>query len=107
MEVVSHDVFASNSSGQVSSCRYVNGTPNVHECRWPSCTSQVMSVKCPDPKELVCLAVSHPLVAVGSQRFITFLDMRCGHIAKSVASADEAWGRTQHQTVVLALSFCL
>ncbi|CAI7861192.1 unnamed protein product [Closterium sp. NIES-53] len=52
----------------------------------------VSSIRCPDPKELVCMAVKSPLVAVGSQRFITFIDMRCGHVVKSIASADEGWG---------------
>eukprot|EP00897_Mesotaenium_endlicherianum_P003484 jgi/Mesen1/3163/ME000184S02227 len=43
-------------------------------------------------RELVCLALEHPLVAVGSQSFITFIDMRCGHVVKNIKSVDEDWG---------------
>ena len=85
-----HHGFKSRAAGKLD-------VPDSYESPRLSFTFQIMSVKCPDPKELVCLAVSHPLVAVGSQRFITFVDMRCGHIAKSVASADEAWGMIQCQ----------
>eukprot|EP00270_Netrium_digitus_P010863 TRINITY_DN3393_c0_g1_i1.p1 TRINITY_DN3393_c0_g1~~TRINITY_DN3393_c0_g1_i1.p1 ORF type:complete len:381 (+),score=20.54 TRINITY_DN3393_c0_g1_i1:161-1303(+) len=50
------------------------------------------TVECPETKELVCLAMEPPLVAIGSQNFITLMDLRCGHVLKKISSADSHWG---------------
>lgn len=53
---------------------------------------QITTVKLPYQKELVTLALMQPLAAVGSANHVTFVDMRCGHVAHSVESLDEGWG---------------
>jgi hypothetical protein len=55
--------------------------------------SQVNTVKLTYQKELVTVALMQPLAAIGSANHITFVDMRCGHIAHTVESLDEGWGK--------------
>lgn len=51
----------------------------------------IRTVDLPEKRELVCLAMDHSLVAVGSQSYIAFVDIRCGHV-KTFKSADGNWG---------------
>ncbi|GAQ78720.1 Notchless-like WD40 repeat-containing protein [Klebsormidium nitens] len=58
----------------------------------PHVMESITTVKLPYQKELVTLAVMQPLAAIGSANHVTFVDMRCGHVAHSVESLDEGWG---------------
>ncbi|XP_024528618.1 DDB1- and CUL4-associated factor 12-A-like [Selaginella moellendorffii] len=43
-------------------------------------------------RHLQCLAIQYPVLAVGSQKHVSFIDMRCGHLTKHIESLDDAWG---------------
>ncbi|KAJ7558918.1 hypothetical protein O6H91_04G061700 [Diphasiastrum complanatum] len=58
----------------------------------PHSMEVVTSVSLHYKRELVCLAMEYPIIAVGSQKYISFIDMRCGHVSRHVESLDDGWG---------------
>ncbi|GBG77804.1 hypothetical protein CBR_g25735 [Chara braunii] len=66
----------------------------------PHVMEVVHTVRLSYKKELVCLAVEAPLIAVGSQRHITLVDMRCSHEASHINSKDENNDLRVHRSVI-------